>query len=84
MEQDNIIAVFKSVLTDSSAQRTLSAYHPNKGIPLEALGLTSLQMVEISMELEEKFGLDIDLEDFESIGTFSEFVEMCRANLARQ
>ena len=79
MNKDEIISTFRNFMEDDGAVQVLDGYGGDNDVRLEKLGLNSLKMVEISMELEEKFGLDIDLEDFEGLKTLSEFIEYCRS-----
>jgi len=47
----------------------------NGNATLEQLGADSLDMVEIIMKLEEQFGIEIDDEEAESLGTLDQVVD---------
>jgi acyl carrier protein len=77
-----IIDTFKNFLVAKTEQKLLDEVKAGQDVELDKLGLTSLNMVEISMELEEKFGLENDIEDFDSCKTMSDFIACCKTKIA--
>jgi acyl carrier protein len=73
-----IIKIISEVKEDDNLVSTLN---PDTNI-IEEIGLDSLQMINMMLNIEEQIGVEIDFDNFElstlnSIRTFAEYLEGC-------
>lgn len=66
--------MFEKLVSYATSQLELNADEITKDSTFESLGIDSLDVVEMIMELESELGIELDMED-QKISTFGELAE---------
>ncbi len=77
MLEDTVLTALKENLPNEADQATLKARSDGQDIALKDLDLTSLNVVEICMHIEDTLGVEIDLDEFDQIETVSGLIAHC-------
>lgn len=80
--EELIKEIFISVSDKSQIARIEKSYANGEDLSFEDLNLDSLKAVEALMAVEEKVGVDVDLEEFDEVPTIHKFVEYCKQRLS--
>ena len=72
--------MFEKLVSYASKQLELDADEITKDSTFESLGIDSLDIVEMIMDLESELGVELDLED-QKISTFGELADFIEAKL---
>ena len=72
--------MFEKLVSYASKQLELDADEITKDSTFESLGIDSLDLVEMIMDLESELGVELDLED-QKISTFGELADFIEAKL---
>lgn len=80
--QDVILGAFKEIVKDEKAQQVLTSYSDQNDVTMSELGLTSLQIVEVCMSLDDALGLDIDMEELSECRSMAAFIAICQSRIA--
>lgn len=78
---EQITEIFASVSESKQIEMLNSALAAGKDVTFEDLSLDSLKTVEALMALEEKLGIDVDIEEFDEIPSVLKFVDYCTTRL---
>ncbi len=78
MLEDTVLTALADNLPNEADQAKLKARSEGQDIALKDLDLTSLNIVEISMQLEDELGVEIDLDEFDKIETVSGLIALCK------
>ena len=66
--------MYEKLVSYATSQLELNADEITKDSTFESLGIDSLDIVEMIMELESELGIELDMED-QKISTFGELAE---------
>lgn len=72
--------MYEKLVSYASKQLELNADEITKDSTFESLGIDSLDIVEMIMDLETELGVELDLED-QKISTFGELAEFIESKL---
>jgi acyl carrier protein len=72
--------MYEKLVSYASKQLELNADDITKDSTFESLGIDSLDIVEMIMDLEAELGVELDLED-QKISTFGELAEFIESKL---
>ena len=72
--------MYEKLVSYASKQLELNAEDITKDSTFESLGIDSLDIVEMIMDLETELGVELDLED-QKISTFGELAEFIESKL---
>jgi len=72
--------MFEKLVSYASKQLELNADEITRGSTFESLGIDSLDIVEMIMDLESELGVELDLED-QKISTFGELADFIESKL---
>lgn len=72
--------MYEKLVSYASEQLELNAEDITRDSTFESLGIDSLDIVEMIMDLESELGVELDLED-QKIGTFGELAEFIESKL---
>ena len=72
--------MYEKLVSYASKQLELNADEITKDSTFESLGIDSLDIVEMIMDLESELGVELDLED-QKISTFGELAEFIESKL---
>ena len=72
--------MYEKLVSYASKQLELNADEITKDSTFESLGIDSLDIVEMIMDLESEVGVELDLED-QKISTFGELAEFIESKL---
>lgn len=73
--------MFEKIVEYASRQLEINAEDITRDTTFESLGVDSLDIVEMTMDFEEKLGIELDLEDAK-IATFGELADYIETKLA--
>lgn len=72
--------MYEKLVSYASEQLELNPDDITRDSTFESLGIDSLDIVEMIMDLESELGVELDLED-QKIGTFGELAEFIESKL---
>ena len=72
--------MYEKLVSYASSQLELNADEITKDSTFESLGIDSLDIVEMIMDLESELGVELDLED-QKISTFGELAEFIESKI---
>ena len=72
--------MFEKLASYASHQLDIDISEIQPGSTFESLGIDSLDVVEIVMDLESELGIELDFED-QNIGTFQELADFVESKL---
>ena len=72
--------MFEKLASYASRQLDIDASDIQPGSTFESLGIDSLDVVEIVMDLESELGIELDFED-QNISTFQELADFVESKL---
>ena len=72
--------MFEKIVEYASRQLDVDASQITRDTTFESLGVDSLDIVEMTMDFEEKLGVELDMEDVK-ITTFGELAEFIDSKL---
>jgi len=78
MLEDTVLTALTDNLTSEADQAKLKTLSADQDIALKDLDLTSLNMWELSMELEDELWVEIDRDEFDKIETVSGLIALCK------
>ena len=83
MLEDTVMTALTENLPSEADQATLKARTSDQDVALKDLDLTSLNVVEICMHLEDTLGIEIDLDEFDKIESVSGLIAHCKELTAK-
>ena len=72
--------MFEKLVDYATRELELSAEDITRSTTFESLGIDSLDIVEMTMDLESKLGVELELED-QNIATFGDLAEFIESKL---
>lgn len=72
--------MFEKIVEYAARQLEISAEEITRDTTFESLGVDSLDIVEMTMDFEEKLGIELDMEDAK-IATFGELADYIEEKL---